>query len=1712
MDKGAHLLRFLSATATLRRKRISSYGPADRVLWLGKVPNDPAECRSPFLTDKPDDLDGSWLEVRKKRMPTRPAVPQVVADWVRADDLDQPENEPELLLEITVIVERQVPDPDAPQETQKTTVEKVPELRRLADHPEVEEAWLEYLVEKWEPWAPEMQRWQAVQSVYESLDFMRRRLEEAEERYELVLAIGFLQWRDPSGTAVARHVLTAPAELTLDAARGLLSVAPAASFDGFRVELDMLEVQHRPRLNEETLGKQLEALDIKAWDPALVAPLLREIANSLSADAQVDETFDPSDRAEERPRLSFAPALVLRERRPTAYEDLIRKFLEAATGNALETTRPWDRLLREGEVPSGDTDIPAVEIEDDTPGPVRTDCLLFPLPTNEEQRQIVHRLQSDPCVLVKGPPGTGKSHTIANVICHLLARGDRLLVTAHAPKALAVLRGLLPDDIRDLCVTALGSSREDQRLLEESVRGILRRKSEWRGREAAQRAIEKAEGELRELEGELARVERDLRAFREAETHSHELPGGYSGTAAQIARRLSEQEQEFDWFPQLSADSAFPLDLSESAFLTEAHASFTAAARAELELEIGAAELPGPDEFQALVARLTAAEGAAQRASRGVDGAKLEFLEPAGTEQLRGLRDAVQVLTDLALRVGRILGEVSETILQDLLASAGARWTRRAHDSQAILADATRLLEAISSARIELPDGIAEDRLRTDVERRLAHFEAGGRKGFSVFSPRVVRETRYIIEACRVDGKKVAQVDQLRRVRDHLDLQRRVRELRDLWGDSLAEASSSRQAVSRAEELTAELKELLAFFESVHAGSLATVLGSNRPALAYASDRNDWLKAIDALIASREARDAQQELDRLLETVRRSQHGSEAHPCLRSLENAARARDVTGWRTSWQERERVRQEKQRIAHYDSLLKKLDASGPGLAERLRSTGGEPGWGKRVCKLREAWAWAAARAWLRRVSDASAYEARVQDYHRLRQKIEKATENLVSNRAWKAFFDRLDERTIQSLNAWTGAVDRIGKGTGKHAYRHRRTARQYLMDCVPRIPAWVMPLHKLWDSVDAVPGLFDTVIVDEASQAGVDALALLLLAKRIVVVGDEKQNSPEAVGVLEDDIARLAREHLSTFRFRDEFRPDTSLFDHAKRAFGSHITLREHFRCVPEIIRFSNDLCYRDAPLIPLRQAPPERLRPLCSRFVVEGACEGNGQRIQNRAEADALIETINKLVDDEAYEGKTMGVIALQGHAQAQLIETLLAQRLDPRVIEERRLRCGEPAAFQGDQRDVIFLSLVIAPNVHYRALTRLPDQRRFNVAMSRARDQVWLFYSVKPHDLALEDLRRRLVSFFESPQNAAVDALFEDRARLELEARRPRRLGNQPDPYESWFEVDVALELLRRRFRVRPQVDVAGRRIDLVVEGLEARIAIECDGDEWHGLEQYEQDMARQRQLERAGWTFVRVRESDFYANRQQAVNAVVEASEELGIRPVDFVEETQFEPPRAPAPSRDSSTAALAETTVAREDPEQDAAEADVSSAIIGPFTGYSKASEFPDPREASPANVREVLRQIIKRDGPLTRPSVYRLYVEGCPDLQRAGKVVRQALNRALGAMLRAGEIVQEDELRDGSPEGLVLRIAGTPKVNVRPAGRRDLLDIPPFELLAVLRRSLHGRRESHDGGEALLRTLLEHYGFSRLTKPRKEYLRRVLRLLRQPDNLPETGEHIS
>src|SRR5690606_31523770 len=136
----------------------------------------------------------------------------------------------------------------------------------------------------------------------------------------------------------------------------------------------------------------------------------------------------------------------------------------------------------------------------------------------------------------------------------------------------------------------------------------------------------------------------------------------------------------------------------------------------------------------------------------------------------------------------------------------------------------------------------------------------------------------------------------------------------------------------------------------------------------------------------------------------------------------------------------------------------------------------------------WAWAAARDWLKRRISVEEYQALGREWHRLQERILKKTEELAGLKAWRAFFARLDDATQQSLIAWSAAVERIGRDKGKFSFVHRRTAREYLSACIPKIPAWIMPLHRLWATVDPEPGVFDTIIIDEASQAGLDSLVL------------------------------------------------------------------------------------------------------------------------------------------------------------------------------------------------------------------------------------------------------------------------------------------------------------------------------------------------------------------------------------------------------------------------------------------------------------------------------------------------------------------------------------------------------------------------------------------------------------------------------------------------
>src|SRR5439155_23191275 len=148
-----------------------------------------------------------------------------------------------------------------------------------------------------------------------------------------------------------------------------------------------------------------------------------------------------------------------------------------------------------------------------------------------------------------------------------------------------------------------------------------------------------------------------------------------------------------------------------------------------------------------------------------------------------------------------------------------------------------------------------------------------------------------------------------------------------------------------------------------------------------------------------------------------------------------------------------------------------------------------------------------------------------------------------------------------------------------------------------------------------------------------------------------------GVADSQIEDLARTYLPDFQFRSGFTLTSSLFDHGRTYLSDGVPLREHFRCVPEIIGFSNALCY-GGNLIPLRQVGRNRLDPLKRTYLPDGLRSGD----VNDMEARAIVDAIAACHEHPDYEDADFGVICLQGNEQGERIEQLLLERLGPEIF------------------------------------------------------------------------------------------------------------------------------------------------------------------------------------------------------------------------------------------------------------------------------------------------------------------------------------------------------------------------------------------------------------------------------------------------------------------
>jgi len=336
------------------------------------------------------------------------------------------------------------------------------------------------------------------------------------------------------------------------------------------------------------------------------------------------------------------------------------------------------------------------------------------------------------------------------------------------------------------------------------------------------------------------------------------------------------------------------------------------------------------------------------------------------------------------------------------------------------------------------------------------------------------------------------------------------------------------------------------------------------------------------------------------------------------------------------------------------------------------------------------------------------------------------------------------------------------------------------------------------------------------------------------------------------------------YRAQMSPERSIYDLAKVVFArSGVMLKEHFRCVAPIIEYSKREFYQHE-LRPLRlPKTSERLDPPLVDIFIEDAQRKDDV---NLAEIDFIVGEVRRLALDPRTAGRSIGVVSLLGDEQALKAWDRLNDELGPELLQRHQVACGDARTFQGRERDIMFLSMVSAPNEVGAPLSRDIFAQRFNVAASRARDRMYLVRSVNLEHLSEADrLRRGLIAHFAQPF-----------AREDGRSMDPKQLC------ESSFERELYDWLRQKGYRVTPQAKVGAYRIDLVVEGdNDARLAIECDGDKYQGPEKWADDMRRQRVLERAGWIFWRSFASTFVRRREGTLRDLASALSARGIEPL---------------------------------------------------------------------------------------------------------------------------------------------------------------------------------------------------------------------------------------
>ena len=1327
-----------------------------------------------------------------------------------------------------------------------------------------EKEMLEKLLKDRKLWIEEQKKIEVVRNLFDTLYNKYLVLDRDSDTLELVVANGLVKVPNED---IYYPILLKKVNLSIDTEKNIISITDASDNDFITQELYLNFLAEVENINLDKVfyleDKILENNIHPVSKNDTIKDFFREFIHNLNPRAQFIEDLDKKNK-ESIITIEWKPILFIRKKDDGKVEAINNIIKDIESG---------------GEIPEYLSELVGV-IGSDKRAVEPIPDILFTKETNNEQIEIIKSLYSHRAVVVQGPPGTGKTHTIANLLGHFLAEGKNVLITSQTKKALDVLKEKIPTDIQDLCISMLDDDSSD---LGNSVESISE-KLGYLNLETLKNEYEEIENQRNELKEDIKNIKRKIFNIKYQESHPI-IYNNESITLREAGEFLRKNQRELDRIPGIvSSGVTCPINNENLTFLKSGYKK-SVSKEEEKEIELGLNKLSDFWTLEEFKEMLENKKEIMSRLDLLLKNKKYHI-----NDNLFYVDDKMLIDLDKFKNYSGIDKIIPEDLksIEDWKKDVCIAGTENSGDRKIwleFIKDIRRLYDLTNMTKDQLfkKEVVYKDIDVSTAKKLIIGLKKGIERPGFFFKHRLRKARKQISDKVTINNRILETLYDCNVALEYTTLIELKENTKNTWnilmtGNSLLNKSNNKNLYKQLYSYADQMEYLLNWYDREkktflhkieNAGFEKLNINKTEGSPIYVDEVNqifDFIPSLEKLIAIGKIALEYREVDtkRSEYLVKIENIIKENSPLGREIKNAI-LNENTDKYSETLEKLRVLSEKEVLyKKYKELLHDIKTVANSWGEEL-----ENGlFNEKIENIYNVWRYKQISQKLKELAEKPYFNLQA-DILEKSEELKKLTTDLVTKKTWYNIIKFLEEKDnlaiSQALKGWKQTVQKIGKGTGKNTNIHKKNAKEKMLLCQKVVPAWIMPLNKVFDTLNPVENKFDIVIIDEASQSDISSLILLYMAKKIIIVGDDKQVSPSDVGVNIDKINMFRRKYIKGKVVNDDlYGIRASLYSIVSTTFQP-ISLREHFRSVPEIIGYSNRTSY-DNQILPLRDSNSSILKPAIIDYKVNGRRDEKSKI--NRVEAETIVSLIEACLAMKEYKNSTFGVISLLGDEQAELIQDLIVKRIPATEIENHKILCGNSASFQGDERDIMFISLVDSSEEN-KSLRLVGEgvegaiRKRYNVAISRAKDQLWIVHSIDKNNLKEGDLRKELFEYIDSLK----ENVFDKTAIENITA--------------SDFENEVARHLLEKNYTIKQKWRVGSYDIDMVAIYDDKKIAIECDGKTLnHTEEEVIANLEEQEILERCGWEFIRVRASEYFRNPEKAIKDLIIQLDDKGVYP----------------------------------------------------------------------------------------------------------------------------------------------------------------------------------------------------------------------------------------